>query len=198
MKSAAHKKLFAHEYRARRQVPAFKWHLIEILAVQSNDSVPIRNFSQVEPYLFRGGQPVKEGFFALKEMGVRTVISLRWGKKVIAAEKAAVEDLGMKFISIPLNYWNLPKQETVDMFLALIDDEANHPIYVHCFHGSDRTGILLAIFRMFRQGWSFSQSYDEMRKFGFHRFRLQNFKWWLRKFSRAHGFHWNFQFGSVM
>lgn len=153
-----------------------------------NSQVPIRNFHQVEAFLYRGGQPLKEGFIALKEMGVKTVICLRWGKKVIEAEKAAVESLGMTFISMPLNYWNLPKTETVDRFLALIDDTENHPVYVHCLHGSDRTGILLAIFRIFRQGWTFDQSYDEMRKFGFHRFRLQNFKWWLRKFTRSAGY----------
>lgn len=155
--------------------------------MKEND-VSIRNFYEVEPYLFRGGQPGADGFRALKDMGVKTVICLRWGTKIIAAEKQAVEQLGMRFVSIPLNYWNLPSQETIDQFLALIDDSSNHPVYVHCFHGSDRTGILLAIFRMFRQGWSFNQSYEEMRKFGFHRFRLQNFKWWLRKFSRAHGY----------
>lgn len=149
---------------------------------------PIRNFHEVEPYLFRGGQPVKEGFYALKDLGVKTVVCLRWGKKVIAAEKASVESLGMTFVSMPLNYWNLPKQETVDHFLKLIDDESNHPLFVHCFHGSDRTGILIAIFRMLRQGWTFHDSYREMVKFGFHRFRLQNFKWWLRKYTRKAGF----------
>lgn len=131
---------------------------------------------------------MREGFQALNGMGVKTVICLRWGKKIIAAEKQAVEALGMKFVSMPLNYWNLPTQETVDQFLSLIDDSSNHPIYVHCLHGSDRTGILFAIFRMFRQGWTFEQSYEEMRRFGFHRFRLQNFKWWLRRFSSYHGY----------
>lgn len=150
--------------------------------------VPIRNFYQVEPYLFRGGQPVKEGFMALSGLGVKTVVCLRWGKKVIAAEKAAVESLGMNFISMPLNYWNLPKQETIDQFLGMVDDAERHPIYVHCLHGSDRTGILLAIFRMFRQGWTFEQAYQEMKRFGFHRFRLQNFKWWLRKYTRDAGY----------
>jgi protein tyrosine/serine phosphatase len=155
---------------------------------QNHDEVPIRNFHQVEPYLFRGGQPGREGFLALKEMGIKTVVCLRWGKKVIHAEKASVESLDMTFISIPLNYWNLPKSDTVEHFLGLIDDADKHPLYVHCLHGSDRTGILFAIFRMFRQGWTFAQSYDEMRKFGFHRFRLQNFKWWLRKFTREAGY----------
>jgi protein tyrosine/serine phosphatase len=153
------------------------------------EKMPVRNFHQVEPYLFRGGQPGKEGFHALKGIGIKTVVCLRWGKKVIAAEKASVESLGMTFISMPLNYWNLPKAETVENFLGLIDDADKHPVYVHCLHGSDRTGILLAIFRMFRQGWSFSRAYAEMVKFGFHRFRLQNFKWWLRKFTRDAGYH---------
>lgn len=162
--------------------------MTDITKKQGDGKVPIRNFHMVEPYLYRGGQPVKEGFMALKDLGVKTVLCLRWGKKVIAAEKASVESFGMVFISMPLNYWNLPKPETIDNFLELIDNSEHHPVYVHCLHGSDRTGILIAIFRMFRQGWSFNQSYDEMRKYGFHRFRLQNFKWWLRKFSRAAGY----------
>lgn len=167
----------------------FHWvFMTDITKKQGDGNVPIRNFHKVEPYLYRGGQPVKEGFLALKDLGVKTVLCLRWGKKVIAAEKASVESLGMTFISMPLNYWNLPKPETIDYFLELIDNTEHHPLYVHCLHGSDRTGILIAIFRMFRQGWSFSQAYDEMRKCGFHRFRLQNFKWWLRKFSRAAGY----------
>lgn len=159
------------------------------LGHKGDGGVPIRNFHQVEPYLYRGGQPGQEGFHALKEMGIKTVICLRWGKKVVSTEKAAVEFLGMNFISMPLNYWNLPKQETIDQFLAMVDDSSHHPIYVHCLHGSDRTGILLAIFRMFRQNWTFDDAYNEMRKFGFHRFRLQNFKWWLRGYTRSAGFH---------
>lgn len=148
------------------------------------EPVPVRNFHMVEPWLYRGGQPGADGLKALAGMGIKTIVCLRWGSKTIRAEESAAEALAMNFVSIPLNYWNLPSQETIDHFLALLDEPSNWPIFVHCFHGSDRTGLFIAIFRMSRQQWTVHDAYKEMKRFGFHRFRLRNFKWWLWKYSR--------------
>lgn len=144
---------------------------------------PVRNFHQVEPWLMRGGQPTAEGFKRLADMGIKTVVCLRWGPALIEAEKKMVEALGMKFVSIPLNYWNLPTTKVIDQFFDLIDDPANHSLYVHCFHGADRTGLLCAIYRMARNGYSFEDAYREMKACGFHRFRIRHFKWWLREYA---------------
>ncbi len=65
----------------------------------------------------------------------------------------------------------------INRFLSVLDDNASRPVYVNCFHGSDRTGLLLAIYRMAREGWSAAKAYKEMRGCGFHLFRMYHFKW---------------------
>lgn len=146
----------------------------------------IRNFDSVTPWLYRGGQPGKEGLHALKDLGVKTVISLRWASKVIEPERMAVEQLGMKFVSIPLNYWNVPTPKIIDEFFDLIHKEENRPIFIHCLHGADRTGLMIAMYRITHQNWDFRAAYADMKAHGFHRFRIRNFKWVLWRYAARH------------
>jgi tyrosine-protein phosphatase SIW14 len=143
----------------------------------------IRNFHQVTPFLYRGGQPGADGIAELAQCGFKTVVSFRWGKKTIAAEKAAVEAAGMTFISIPMYYWNLPEINSIEQFLTIIEDAANCPVFAHCFHGADRTGLVMAMFRVTQQNWHADEAYREMKRLGFHRFRMRHFKWTLYRFA---------------
>jgi len=149
-----------------------------------NVEIPIKNFHQVSEGIFRGASPSKEGLTALSQLGFRTVLSFRWRKAPLAVERMQVLDLGMKFISIPLNYWSLPNQRQINEFLEVIDDERNYPIFVHCFHGADRTGLLMGIFRVVRCGWTFHDAYREMVACGFHRFQTQHYKLALWRMAR--------------
>ncbi|HEY9774903.1 MAG TPA: tyrosine-protein phosphatase [Planktothrix sp.] len=149
-------------------------------------SVPIPNFRRVTPFLFRGGQPGEEGFKALAELGVRTVVNLRWRPRHVAVEREQVEATGMAYVSFRLAYWVLPNEKVINDFLAIVDDSARRPIFVHCLHGADRTGLLVAIFRISRQGWSVEDAYKDMKGCGYHRFRVRNFKWNLFYFARKY------------
>jgi tyrosine-protein phosphatase SIW14 len=151
----------------------------------SNLNSTVRNFHEVTPFLYRGGQPGHEGITELANAGMKTIICLRWGAKTIAAEKAAVEAAGMKFISIPMYYWRLPGIDVTAQFLELVDNEQNWPLFVHCFHGADRTGLLVAMYRITRQSWHVDDAYKEMKACGFHRFRIRHFKWKLYQYARA-------------
>lgn len=141
---------------------------------------PIPNFRQVTDWLYRGGQPSMDEFRVLKEeLGIKTVINLRWRKGPIVREQARVRELGMNFFHISLNYWTLPNMNNVDEFLKLADDESLRPMFVHCLHGADRTGVLIAMFRIMRCGWSLEQAFREMLNCGHHRFRTRHFKYAL-------------------
>lgn len=166
--------------------PAF---VEQALPVHSDIS-SVRNFHKVSDWLYRGGQPTHEGFKELAQRGIKTVISFRWGLKSAEAERRAVEAEGMQFISMPLNYWTLPTNKTIDLFFSYIDDPARRPIFVHCFHGSDRTGLFIGLYRMARQGWTVKAAYQEMKKCGFHRFRIRHFKWVLWHYSRRANEMW--------
>ena len=158
--------------------------IVELLV--KNTKTQIRNFRKVTPLLYRGGQPQLDQIQGLKEYGITTVVCLRYSPVTIARERRAVEAAGMKFISIPMFYWRVPSNEEIEQFMDLMEDESATPIFVHCYHGADRTGLLVGMYRIARQGWSFDAAYAEMKKCGFHRFTLRHFKWILWHYAKRH------------
>ncbi|MBA3994779.1 MAG: hypothetical protein C0469_14770 [Cyanobacteria bacterium DS2.3.42] len=128
----------------------------------------IPNFGVVTPFLLRGAQPSQEGFAALKAAGVKTVITLRDGKKDIEREKASVEALGMKSVSIPLSVFKGVKDADMERFLKVVNDPQQQPVFVHCRQGQDRCGTMVGIYRLTQQSWTASDAYKEMLKYGFH------------------------------
>ncbi len=149
-----------------------------------NHDIPVKNFSTVTDWLWRGGQPNSVAMEALVKHGVRTIISLRWNLVVIKAERALAEQHGLNFYSIPLSYWILPTRKQIDLFLSIIDDQNKHPIFMHCLHGRDRTGMLTAIYRIARENWTANDAYAEMKAKGFRHIRMHQFKWAVYGFER--------------
>ncbi|GAB4483649.1 MAG: hypothetical protein OHK006_05390 [Thermodesulfovibrionales bacterium] len=99
----------------------------------------------------------------MKKMGVRTVINLRTG----SSEKQAVEAAGMKSVEVPLSVLKDVDRKTIDSIVDIMKDRANQPVFVHCRLGQDRTGIVIAAYRMKVDGWSLADAEAEMQTFGF-------------------------------
>ncbi len=148
--------------------------------------VHVRNFRQVNDWLYRGGQPDEAGLIELRDFGIRTVISFRWRESINDWEREACHELGLSFFSIPLNYTNVPKAVHIEQFFALLDELEQRPMFVHCYHGSDRTGLMVGIYRIAEDGWTVDQAYKEMKACGFHRFRIRPFKWCLWQYYSRH------------
>lgn len=127
----------------------------------------VPNLSIVTPGLIRGGQPSTLAINGLKRAGVRTIINLRNETAIVNREAGVAKTLGLKFVSIPLDVFNKPSDQAVDTFLKTVNDPANQPVYVHCFHGQDRTGTMIAMYRIQNQGFSGEHAYQEMLSCGF-------------------------------
>jgi protein tyrosine phosphatase (PTP) superfamily phosphohydrolase (DUF442 family) len=123
----------------------------------------IPDFAEVSPTLYRGAQPRKHGFEALAKMGVQIVIDLRGDRK---GERKEVTRLGMQYVPM---HWecSFPKDKTFAEFLTLIRNNPGKKIFVHCRVGDDRTGMMIAAYRMADEGWSSKQAMQEMTKYGF-------------------------------
>lgn len=128
----------------------------------------VPNFGQVTPNLYRGAQPTTKGFESLEKMGVNIVVDLREGNEGNSEEKVVTQSR-MKFISIPWRCTN-PKDDYFAKFLAVMRDNADKKIFVHCRVGVDRTGMMIAAYRMSEQGWTADEALREMRLFGFSSF----------------------------
>jgi protein-tyrosine phosphatase len=101
-------------------------------------------------------------------MGVKTVIDLRAETAATRREKAQVEGLGMHYIILPMSDV-APSQKQVDTFIETVKDghAKSEPVYVHCAHGSDRTGCMVGIWRVSQDGFSWDKAYKEMRQYYF-------------------------------
>jgi len=140
----------------------------------------LSNVGRVAPGIFRGSQPERDGYATLKRLGIRTVIDLR----TTESEKTAVEAAGMKAVAVPIIMSRKGLREKVDRVVALMNDPANQPVFVHCRHGQDRTGIVVAAYRMKMQGWPLADAEAEMQVFGFNDIWV-NFKSFIRKYSQT-------------
>ena len=119
---------------------------------------------RVAPGIFRGAQPKPEGYATLKAMGVRTVINLR----ARHGEGEAVEAAGMRYVEIPMSFLRKADPAAVRETLSVMTDPANQPVFVHCSVGTDRTGVVAAVYRMEVDGWSKAEAVAEMESFGYH------------------------------
>ena len=127
----------------------------------------VSNFAEITPHLYRGGQPHGTGLESLAKMGITTVVDVRLTGA--DKEKAAAKKLGMDFVALP---WHcmFPKDDVIAKFLAYIREHPDKKIFVHCRYGDDRTGMMIAAYRMAFEGWSAPEARQEMNKFGFHHF----------------------------
>ncbi len=126
----------------------------------------VPNLHKVSEELYRGAQPTAEGMRRLKNMGVRTIVSLR----LLHSDRDEIEGTGLGYKRIPMEAWNAEDDEVV-LFLKIVGNKKRAPIFVHCKYGSDRTGTMSAIYRIVVQGWSKEDAIEEMTRggFGFHR-----------------------------
>jgi tyrosine-protein phosphatase SIW14 len=136
--------------------------------VRSSPSEQIRgvpNFGRVTEMLYRGGQPTADGFSALRAMGVGLVINFRDEPSEVAREKREVESRGMKYIMIPWGGHDEPSDVQVVEFLDLVRTDPQTRIFVHCRRGADRTGVMIAAYRIVVEHESVSDAVSEMHKF---------------------------------
>lgn len=140
------------------------------------------NLGKVNERLYRGGQPKDQGYAKLKELGVEIVVNLRNEDDKIDGERGQVEALGMRYVSIPWSGFRNPDNRQVAEFLSLLRAHPEKKVFVHCRRGAERTGVMLAAYRITEQDWTPEQALGEMEKFKFRGFWFRHLKNYVRKF----------------
>lgn len=136
----------------------------------------VDNLYRVSDDLYRSGQPDSEGFEQLEELGIKSVLNLR----EYHCDESRVGKADIVTMRLPLAAGSLT-QEEVAQALAMIQ-QAPKPVVIHCWHGSDRTGCIVAAYRVVAQGWTPEQAVAEllMPQYGHHSFWYQNIPELLR------------------
>jgi tyrosine-protein phosphatase SIW14 len=123
------------------------------------------NFGRVTENLYRGGQPTPGGFKTLHAMGVGIVVTFRENHTDVATEKREAESQGMKSIEIPWSANHEPSSAQVVEFLDLIRANPDTKIFVHCRRGADRTGVMIAAYRIAVEHKPVPEAVSEMRRY---------------------------------
>ncbi len=149
-----------------------------LLAADRPQMAGVSNFHQVSEAVYRGAQPSGEGFESLAKLGVKTVVDLRVsGEHSLANEKRRVENLGMRYVSMPMQRLVAPSDAQVTALLALLTDRSAGPVFIHCQRGADRTGAVIACYRILHDHWDSRNALHEAREYGmrWYQFALQKY-----------------------
>lgn len=121
----------------------------------------VANWHRVDDQLYRCGQPDRQGMRALAAQGVRTVVNLRsWH-----SDRDEIAGTGMALVEVPATAGSMDYADLVQALRAVV--QAEKPVAVHCWHGSDRTGAVVAAWRVAVSGWTAQEALDEMVAGGF-------------------------------
>ena len=134
------------------------------------DELP--NFQRVGDRLYRGGQPKRGGYERLARLGVKTVINLRDADEHARAEGVEARGAGLRYYNVPMGRLGRPSDAEVERVLRLIDAPENQPVFVHCHRGADRTGLVVAVYRMAHDGWTAERAQAEANRFGMRRWQI--------------------------
>ena len=127
----------------------------------------VANLFKVTDYLYRSEQPTEEGMKNLERLGIKTIINLR----PLYSDSDAIKGTGLRVEELSVKVWHIEDVDVVRV-LRIIRKRENGPFLIHCSHGADRVGVMIAMFRAVEQGWTKEDAIQEMvyGGYGFHPF----------------------------
>ena len=142
------------------------------------------NFYQISQNVFRSEQPSNELIPLLKKYQIGTVINLRARNE----DAKVLRDQPFNLVHIPINTWSIDRNDLLEAMQTIqTAKQHNQKVLVHCYHGSDRTGATIAMYRIIFENWSIEDAVKEMKQggYGFHiiwknidqLFSPENVKW---------------------
>lgn len=125
----------------------------------------VANLHRVSADLYRGEQPTAEGVRNLHALGIRTIVNLR----SFNSDRAEIGSTPVGYEHLTMKAWH-PEDKEIVRFLKIVSDPQKRPVFVHCQHGSDRTGTMCALYRIAIQGWTKDAAIAELTHggYGFH------------------------------
>ena len=139
---------------------------LQLVLAAENPAAHVRNFAKVDQHVYRGGDPTAVGLTELGAMGVKVDLDLREKGDATEVERKEAEKLGIKYVNIPMKPFSAPTDDEMEQALSLLIRNKSGTVFVHCRRGKDRTGTVIACYRIRHDGWSNHDALSEARKQG--------------------------------
>lgn len=158
----------------QKQILLCFWALILSLAVYGQSTkaekiiIPDSNLSniyKIDSDVYRSEQPTDIDFKALEKYGICEVLNLRrWN-----SDDDEAKGTTLKLHRLKMKAGSVSEEQLIEA-LRIIHNRKG-PILIHCHHGSDRTGVVCALYRIIFQNVSKEDALQEMtgEEFGFHK-----------------------------
>jgi tyrosine-protein phosphatase SIW14 len=141
--------------------------LAQALLYAAGPAAPhVRNFGELNDHIYRGAAPSPVALEELRTLGVKVIIDLRGSSEGTAAEGQQVRNLGMKYVNVPLPALSAPTQAQIEKILPLLFQCDSEPVFIHCRRGKDRTGTVLACYRIQHDNWDNRRALEEAKSYG--------------------------------
>ncbi|MCP2229559.1 protein tyrosine/serine phosphatase [Pseudomonas silensiensis] len=120
------------------------------------------NLYQMTPTLYRSALPDSGAVPLLKKLNVATVINF-----LPESDSIWLSTPGIAQVQLPYRTNHVDDADVLKALRAIQTAESHGPVLMHCKHGSDRTGLMAAMYRVVVQGWSKEDALNEMTQGGF-------------------------------
>lgn len=126
--------------------------------------LPLDN-SPAKQIVIRGARPDDLDFENLKALGVKNVLNLESSDDSIEP----TEELGFNVMRVPLPpLLAKPDKGALAEIVEILQDPKSYPLFIHCKQGRDRTGLVVALYRVIVENASPEAAYRDMLQNGFH------------------------------
>ena len=143
----------------------------------------ILNFGKVGEDVYRGAEPDTTAVSNLQRFGIKTIIDLRMPRQVRKAEALEARAAGIVYTNVAMPGLSRPTDAQVKNVLALMDTLPK-PVFIHCQHGCDRTGTVIACYRIQHDNWTHATAWQEAVRHGISRLE-RGMRNYVSDFARA-------------
>lgn len=120
------------------------------------------NLFQMSPTLYRSALPDRGVVPLLQKLKVATVITF-----LPESDAGWLSEPGINQVQLPYRTNHVDDADVLKALRTIQTAETKGPVLMHCKHGSDRTGLMAAMYRVVVQGWSKEDALNEMTQGGF-------------------------------
>ena len=121
----------------------------------------VHNLYKVDSGVYRCAQPNKRAFSELFEIGITTSVNLRY----FETDKRKGKKTNLQLFNIKM-LASRCKEDKIVAALQMIQNRQGS-IVIHCKHGADRTGLIIALYRIVFQGWDKESAIEELEHGGY-------------------------------
>lgn len=121
----------------------------------------LENFYRLDEHVYRSEQPDRKSFSEIEVFGIKEVLNLRQ----YHSDDDEAKNTKLVLHRVKMNAASVSYSQILQALRKI--KNAKGPILIHCWHGSDRTGVVSASYRVVFQNWSKARAVDEMKNGGY-------------------------------